>query len=226
MVEKMNNHPIPDQFGENFQDNKRFHNLTITELRMEKKEFIDCEFSHCDFKNGIFSLCNFRNCRFVNCDLSLIRVGQSVFTSTRFEESNLIGINWAQASWQTHVGNSLFIAFSFYKCILDFSSFTGIILRGTSFRDSNAREVDFSECDLRKVDFSGTDLSGSQFRNSDLREANLVKATNYTIIPAQVKLGNTRVSLPEAISFLGQMGLIFPENDKFSPGERTNEGET
>ena len=167
--------------------------------------FYDCTFSHCSFVENIIQGCKFINCVFRECDLSLLQVPESSFSSTRFVDSKVLGVNWAQADWPTTgLGKPL----EFQQSAISHSTFIGLKLKGIQIKDCVALEVDFREADLSQADFTGTDLSKSLFKDTNLSEADLSRARNYHIDPAQNVLKGTKFSMPEAMALLYSMDIV------------------
>jgi fluoroquinolone resistance protein len=187
-----------------------FNNVVLHSEQILSSEFFDCVFSDCSFAESVFQKCRFVNCTFQGCDLSLVQVPESIFSTTRFEESKIIGVNWAQADWP---GSGLGKPICIIKSAISHSTFIGLSLRGIQIKDCIATDVDFREADLSRADFSGTDLSESIFSNTNLSEADLSQARNYQIDPAQNVLKGARFSLPEAMSLLYSMDIILVENE-------------
>lgn len=153
---------------------------------------------------SVLQKCRFVNCVFQGCDLSLAKVPDSIFTSTRLEDSRAIGINWTQANWpMPAIGKPL----SFVQSTISHGTFIALNLKGIQIKDCAALNVDFREADLSQTDFSGTDLSESLFSNTNLSEADLSRARNYNIDPGQNVLKGTKFSLPEAMSLLYNMDI-------------------
>jgi fluoroquinolone resistance protein len=168
-------------------------------------EFQDCVFLRCSLAQSILRRCRFVNCIFQECDLSLIQVPGSRFTSTRFEKCKVIGINWSAADWpRTGLANPL----GFVDCALSHSTFMGLSLPAMEIRDCVALDVDFREADLSRANFAGSDLDQSLFANTNLSQADLSRARNYHIDPAQNTLKQARFSLPEAMSLLHSMDIV------------------
>lgn len=183
------------------------------EVHMERgqllsSEFYDCVFIDCSFVESVFRHCRFVNCAFQACDLSLIQIPESKFSSTRFENSKVIGVNWTQADWAaTRLGDPI----GFFKCAISHSTFIGLRLRGIQIRDCVAVDVDFREADLSQADFSDTDLSKSMFGDTNLTQADLRRARNYYIDPGQNVLRQAKFSLPEAMSLLYSLDIVLVE---------------
>lgn len=185
-----------------------FKERHLERCQLVSSEFYDCTFIRCSFVGSVFRNCRFVNCVFQQSDLSLVQVPDSAFSSTRFEDSKVVGINWTQADWPTTgLGNRI----GFCQCAISHSTFIGLSLRGIQIRDCVATDVDFREADLSQADFAGTDLSASIFGHTNLTEANLSRARNYHIDPGQNVLKQARFSLPEALSLLYSLDIVLIE---------------
>lgn len=158
----------------------------------------------------VFEKCRFVNCSFHRSDLSLMHVPESAFSSTLFENSKVIGVNWSLGDWSA-LGLGNIIGFS--DCTISHSTFIGLNLSGIHIKNCVAFEVDFREADLSRADFTGTDLSRSIFMSTNLREADLRQARNYTIDPGKNNLAKTKFSLPEALSLLYSMDIDLRDGD-------------
>jgi uncharacterized protein YjbI with pentapeptide repeats len=168
-------------------------------------------FQDCSFVETVFIKCKFVNCFFKGCDLSLIQLPECAFTSTQFEATKLVGINWTLADSSTAGLNK---PIGFLKCVINHSTFIGLSLKGIQIKDCIAKNVDFRDVDLSQADFTGTDLSESLFNRTNLTKADLSQARNYHIDPARNTLKEARFALPEAMSLLYSMDIIiFDETD-------------
>jgi uncharacterized protein YjbI with pentapeptide repeats len=187
-----------------------FKELQLDGIQILSSEFFDCVFSDCSFAKSVFQKCRFVNCAFQGCDLSLAQVPQSIFSSARFEDSKIIGINWAQADWPiAGLGKPII----FIKTAISHCTFIGLSLKGIQVKECVAVDVDFREADLSQADFAGTDLSKSMFSNTNLSEADLSQTRNYLIDPAQNVLKGAKFSLPEAMSLLYNMDIILTNGE-------------
>jgi uncharacterized protein YjbI with pentapeptide repeats len=99
----------------------------------------------------------------------------------------------------------------FFRSAISHSTFIGLCLRGIQIIDCVAVDVDFRETDLSQADFAGTDLAQSLFSDTHLTEADLSRARNYHIDPAQNVLRQARFSLPEAMSLLYSMDIVLED---------------
>jgi fluoroquinolone resistance protein len=135
-------------------------------------------------------------------------VTDSAFSATRFEDSKVIGVNWAQADWS---GTSLGQPVTFQRTAISHSTLIGLELNGIEITECVATDVDFREANLSRADFRGTDLSESLFINTDLRQADLSEARNYHIAPGENDIRGARFSLPEAMSLLYNLDIDLSE---------------
>jgi uncharacterized protein YjbI with pentapeptide repeats len=195
--------------GNHYTD-QEFNDVHLDGIQIISSEFVDCTLNQCSFVETELIKCRFVNCAFRDCDLTLVKFPESVFTSIRFENSKIIGVNWTQAVWTAAVlGRPL----HFLKSTLNHSTFIGLNLKGMQILNCNAVNVDFREADLTSADFSGSDLTDSLFLHTKLREANLAQARNYSINPGLNDLQAAKFSMPEAISLLYNMDIELTGGD-------------
>lgn len=180
-------------------DGQEFRDLDLSHTELAKKEFYQCVFSHCDFTETAFSECHFNDCQFIACNLSLMKVNKCAFSNVRYDDSKLVGVNWALASWPRFQSDC---SLELDKCVISYSTFSGLNLQGISIKECFAKSVDFREADLTRANFDGTDLTDSQFVHTNLTKADLTGARNYTIDVTLNKVRKAKFSLPEAVSLL------------------------
>lgn len=185
-----------------------FSSEDLSGTRIEGKVFEDCVFSRCTLLETVFASCRFVECVFEACDASLMQVLDCSFTGCRFEESKAISIDWTRAAWPKV---TLPRAIGFFGCTIDYSTFLGLTLGGFVVKDCVAREADFREADLTGADFEGTDLAGSLFFSTNLTKADLSRARNYRIAPADNRLSGAKFSLPEVMALLEELGIDLVE---------------
>ena len=171
-----------------------FENINIQDDLISSIEFDNCTFRSCTFNESKFEFCKLVECSFENCDLSLINVKGSIFNDVKISNSKAIGINWVLCGKPFDV--------NFDSSNISMSSFYHLDLRHTQIISCKAHDVDFGKTNLEKVSFQDTDLLGSMFGDTNLKETNLSQATNYMIDPNKNYIKGTKVSLPQATSFL------------------------
>jgi uncharacterized protein YjbI with pentapeptide repeats len=185
-----------------------FSGLDKPDLALSEVSFYECVFEACTFREAQFKRCKFHECTFRQCDLSLIDVTDCSFIAAQFDDSQVIGVNWALALWdKAGFLNSV----AFKNCALTYSTFIGLTLHEFKIIDCVARDVDFSEAVLKEADFSGTDLSQSRFVETDLSGADLSKARNYSIDATLNTLKGAKFSLPEAMALLYSLDIVIEE---------------
>ncbi len=174
-------------------------NINLTQQQISSIEFDNCTFESCYFNKSTFAYCKFTECIFENCDLSLLNIKASVFNDVQLIDTKAIGINWTSASSPFDI--------NFKNSDISMSSFYNLDLRQAKIINCKANDVDFAKTNLEKVDFKESDLNGSMFGDTNLKNADLSHAINYMIDPNQNNLKNTKVSLPQATSFLSYFEL-------------------
>jgi len=192
---------------------KEYYDRQFQGLKLENEEltgidFEECAFEECSFLETQFAYCRFLHCTFTRCHLNLIRVANCSFSNTNFEDSQVIGVNWTEASWPKR-GLSSSIDFS--RCVLNHSTFSGLTLRKIRLVGSLAKDVDFSEADLTQGDFRDSDFAQSRFAQTNLTKADFRGARNYEIAADHNTLKQSRFSLPEAMSLLYGLDIILEE---------------
>jgi len=91
----------------------------------------------------------------------------------------------------------------FTDCILDFSKFYALKMKGASFINSSIVAVDFMETDLSEVVFENCDLYRSEFDKAIAIKTNFKTSYNYTINPERTKIRKAMFSIE------GLKGLLF-----------------
>lgn len=194
-----------------FEDRQRYQKQKFSKLvergqRFSSIEFEGCVFDGCVFAQCTFYRCSFSGCRFDDCDLSVLQVPNCRFVEASFKASKLIGIDWTKAGDQTESKLPLTIAFN--DCVLNFSSFFGLQLKGVALTRCTARDVDFADADLSEADCRGTDFTESKFLHTNLTKADLREATGYAINPTANTIKKAKFSLPEALTLLAGFDIV------------------
>lgn len=181
-----------------------FKDLDMLQVQLKSVTFQDCTFERCNFTKTVFQNCRFVNCDFKHCNLSLVQIPNCSFSGTRFADSKIIGVNWAQANWPE---KSIWDPIEFKKCAISHSTFLGVTLSGLKMHRCQAINVDFREADLSQADFAFTDLKDSLFLSTNLAGADLSYARNYQIDPSQNNIQKAMFTLPEAMALLYSMDI-------------------
>jgi uncharacterized protein YjbI with pentapeptide repeats len=99
--------------------------------------------------------------------------------------------------------DKLIFEIHFKECILDFSKFYTLKIKGTTFVDCSIIAVDFMSTDLTEVVFDKCDLYRSEFGKANANKANFKTSYNYTIDPTKTKIKKAIFSID------GLKGLLF-----------------
>jgi uncharacterized protein YjbI with pentapeptide repeats len=194
--------------GQTAYEDQRFEGLALGGETISFKEFEGCTFARCSFLETTFRNCRFVDCAFHDCDLSLVRVQGCSFSNTKFEDSQLVGVNWTEASWPKR---GLLRAIGFSRCALSHSTFLGLTLQQVTMAHCIAHDVDFAEADLSEADCRYTDFAGSRFLHTDLTGADFTGATEYAINASLNALKGAKFSLPEAMALLYGLEVVLTE---------------
>lgn len=191
---------------------QEFKKMTLKSSQIPGKSFISCAFTKCSFNETIFQDCRFHSCTFKGCDLSLVSLKGCSFTNTRFEDSQVISVNWTETSWAT--SKVVFKPVDFFGCVINYSTFLGMNLKKVTISKCIAREVSFEEANLTQANCRFTDFQNSRFMHTNLTEADFTGAKNYAIAANLNTLKKTRFSLPEAMSLLYNLDICLTEYEE------------
>jgi fluoroquinolone resistance protein len=191
-------------------DSQEFKGLSLRNGQVERVEFVACIFTKCSFRETVFKACKFSDCTFKGCDLSLATLPECSFKNSRFEESQLVGVNWMDTSLAEKKARFA-KPVDFVKCALNHSIFMGVNLKGARLAQCTAVDVSFEEANLTGADCTFTDFKDSRFIHTDLTEADFTGAKNYAIAANLNTLKKTKFSLPEAMSLLYSLDIVLTE---------------
>lgn len=186
-----------------FHEGAAFTGLDLREERWSDVELLDCTVSDSDFGEATFDRCSFEDVTFARCDLSIVKLGGSAFRGVRFVDCKLTGIDWSRA-------HDLTFEVSFADCVLDFSAFVGMKLKGLKATGGKAHNVVFADSDLRDITFERIDLAGTSLTGNDLRGADLSTCTNVELEPNTNRLHKTGLPLDAALKHLRALGIVVP----------------
>lgn len=159
--------------------------------------FVDCTLNEMSFRGAHLS-----ECSFVRCDVSLADFTDTVFQGVVFDSCRMTGNHF-----DTLKTGALGIMAQFDGCDLSYCSFRKMDLTACSFTNCITADAEFVQCELERVSFDGSDLSRCTFHANNLMEADFRSARNYTISPFGNRVKDMRVAMPEALSFLAELGL-------------------
>ena len=178
-----------------------YNDLTYGEQEVNLKEFEcctfnDCDFSQCNFIGVVFIDCIFNDCLFSGAKINHVALRSVFFNRCKMEE-----VNFAMC-------DKLIFEVHFKECVLDFSKFYTLKIKGTTFIDCSLVAVDFMNTDLTEVAFDNCDLYRSEFAKAIANKSNFKTSYNYTIDPTKTKLKKAIFSLNEVKGLLFKHELV------------------
>jgi len=183
---------------------KIFDNLDTAGESITEAVFENCIFQQCNFSDARFYKCKFVDCVFTSSNLSNIKVDYSKFFDVRFNESKLVGVDWTKADWPRF---NFTAPISLNECIINDSSFFGLVLSELELEHCKAHDVDFRNGNFTKAKFSYTDFINSLFMKTNLREADFSEAENYDIDIFNNEIKAARFSRHEAVRLLNGLDI-------------------
>jgi uncharacterized protein YjbI with pentapeptide repeats len=183
-----------------YEEDKKFNGNDFTVLGLPVGEYEGCYFTDCNFEATDLSDIHFFECHFSNCNFSNAIVKQTVWREVQFTNCKLIGIQFNEC-------NPFLFSPKFEGCMLQYSSFYQLKVKGTAFINCNAAEVDFTEADLTGSTFEGTNLALTTFEQTNLEKADFRRAINYTIRPSVNNIKKAKFSWPGLMGLLGELGI-------------------
>lgn len=176
-------------------ENQTFIDLDLIEGFLENRSFKNCTFKNCKFTQCTFEKCEFNYCTFEKCDLSVIKFKKSQYNNLVFKNCKAIGIQWGEKM-------RFKLRIEFYKCMINLSVFSNIVLKDFKLIDCTAFEVDFLDVQMKDAVCTGTNFQGSLFGKVNLTKADLRNAKNYKIDPTNCIIKQAKFSYPDALSLL------------------------
>jgi fluoroquinolone resistance protein len=181
-------------------EGENFESVDFQKSKLVKGEYEHCTFRHSRLADIDLNDITFVACEFLECDFSMAKLRGSSFRDVKFIRCKLLGLRFDEC-------NPLLLSFSFQDCVLNFSSFYKLKLKGTSFKTCKLEEVDFVETDLTNSRFDQCDLKLASFENTILVGADLRTAINYSIDPEKNKIKKAKFSLPGVVGLLDQFDI-------------------
>ena len=177
------------------------NNQIFDESFFKLKEFENCTFKDCNFSECLFIAITFIDCNFNNCTFDHTKIGNVAFRNVVFNNCKMREVNFAMC-------DKFIFAITFNECVLDFSKFYTLKMKGTSFQDCSLVAADFMATDLTEVIFDNCDLYRSEFKNAIANKTNFKTSYNYSIDPTVTKLKKAVFSLKEVKGLLFKHDLI------------------
>ncbi len=142
----------------------------------------------------------FIDCTFERCQLSSVMI-QGAVIQGKFTESKIEGINFFTAK-------KAMLSLSFSGCLIRHSSFAELKMLKVKFTGCTLQNVDFSDADLSSANFTNATFENCIFRNTNLTKADFRYATGYYIDPTLNKVKGARFSSPDVLSLLAGFDIV------------------
>src|SRR5690554_4231615 len=115
-------------------EEQTFSKKDYKDTPLEKGEYENCRFLHCDFSDSSLADCKFSDCEFLGCNLSLTKFSNTSFRGIAFKDCKMLGVHFDEC-------NEFGFSVSFDNCILNHSSFFQVKLKKTRFKNTQLKEV-------------------------------------------------------------------------------------
>jgi len=178
-----------------------YENLIYSKDDLNFKDFERCSFRGCDFSRCTFLAVTFIDCFFVDCNFNGAKINYVAFRTATFTRCEIKEVNFAMC-------DKLIFDISFEDCIIDFSKFYTLKIKGTKFTDCSLIAVDFMNTDLTGVAFIRCDLYRAEFSKAIANKTDFRTSFNYTIDPEKTKLKKVRFSLSEVKGLLYKHDIL------------------
>lgn len=170
-----------------YTSDKSFSKEHFSRQPLEKGEYDNCTFLHCDFSNSTLAGSVFINCEFIHCNLSLCKLQKTAFQNVFFKDSKLLGLRFDHC-------HSFGFSVRFEHCLLQHASFYRCMLKETVFQNTQLQEVDFTEADCSKAIFDHCDCADARFDQTNLEQADLHTVIHLMLDPERNRIKGAKVS--------------------------------
>jgi fluoroquinolone resistance protein len=183
-----------------FAIDRQFDKMDFAAQGVEVKEFENCVFRSCQFPGVDLAGVSFVDCEFTDCDFSMAKLKNTAFKNVEFKNCKQLGLRFDECSPRL-------ISFSFESCVLNFSSFYRLKIKGTRFRKCKLEAVDFVESDLTGSEFVDSDLTDATFENTVLEGVDFRTAHHYLIDPELNRVSKAKFSIGGLPGLLGKYNI-------------------
>lgn len=183
-------------------EDKLFTPADIANNPIQRGDYENCRFIHCDLSSAELYGTGFIDCEFSHCNLSMIKADKKTsFRDVRFTDCKLQGIHFNDC-------NELLFAARFENCLLQYASFYKMKMKNTLFRNCSFGEADLSEADFTNAVFDHCDFKGARFDHTILEKSDLSSSFNYSINPEKNKIRKAVFSIPEVTGLLHSYDIL------------------
>lgn len=151
------------------------------------KDFERCTFTGCDFTQCDFLGVAFTDCIFISCNFSDAKINYVAFRDALFTDCKFTAVNFSMV-------DPLLFSVEFKDCILDYSKFYTLKIKGTVFSNCSLTAVDFMNADLTGVIFDNCNLHKAVFIDTIANNADFSTSYNFSMDPEKNKLKKAKFS--------------------------------
>lgn len=180
---------------------KEYNTIIYVKDDLNFKDFECCVFNNCNFSACTFLAVTFIDCVFNDCIFTEAKINYVAFRTVTFNGCEIKEVNFAMC-------DKLIFEVRFNDCILDFSKFYTLKIKGTPFTNCSLIAVDFMAADLTGVLFDNCDLYRSEFDKAIANKTDFKTSYNYTIDPSKTKLKKAVFALKELKGLLFKHDVI------------------
>lgn len=173
-----------------------YNNIIYGKEELNFKEFECCTFNNCTFSECVFLSVTFIECVFNECNFNAAKINYVALRTVVFNHCEIKEVNFAMC-------DKLIFEIAFHHCLLDFSKFYTLKMKGTTFSHCSLIAADFMSTDLTEAVFDHCDLYRSEFSKAIANKTNFKTSINYTIDPEKTKIKKAIFSLEQL------KGLLF-----------------
>lgn len=165
-----------------------FNAITYRRDEINHREFEGCTFNGCNFSHCVFVAVSFIDCTFNDCTFTDAKINYVAFRTVYFNRCEIKDVNFSMC-------DKLLFEIHFKGCLLDFSKFYTLKIKGTTFTDCSIIAADFMNTDLTGVLFDNCDLYRSEFAKAIAHKCDFLSSYNYIIDPRKTKISKAIFSL-------------------------------
>jgi len=182
-------------------DDEHYEGADFQQSKLATGEYENCTFRNCLFAGFDFTEFIFTECEFQDCDFSMAKLKSASFRDVKFIRCKLLGLRFDEC-------NPRLLSFSFQGCILNYSSFYKLKMKGIIFNECKLQEVEFAEADLTNARFHHCDLTRATFENTVLMGTDFRTANNYSLDPEKNRIKMAKFSLAGVAGLLDKYHIV------------------
>ena len=165
------------------------------------KDFERCTFTGCDFTACDFTGVAFTDCIFLSCNFNEAKINYVAFREAVFTDCNFTGVNFTMV-------DALLFSVEFRDCMMDYTKFYTLKIKGTLFSNCSLTAADFMNTDMTDVVFDNCNLHKSVFADTIANKADFTTSYNFSIDPEKNKLKKAKFSQAGLKGLLDKYDII------------------